>query len=266
MPGRVAPTTSSMEVIGLSTGVQTAAGKFVWHDNVSSDVGKAKGFYTELFGWEAEVWKPGEMDYPMIKAGDTAHGGFGPAEGGEPSHWLGHVLVESVDETAERATRAGGKVVAGPLDIPEVGRMAVIADPQGAIVSAYTSPTEWSPSEGVFVWDELVTIDVEAAKRFYGEVFGWKARDADMGEMTYTIFQKGDVDVAGGMARPEGMDAPPHWLPYIYVDDVDKTAARAKQLGGAVFMEGKDVPTVGRIAVLQDPVGAVFGLFKPAAE
>ena len=193
----------------MSTGVQTAVGKFVWHENNSTDVEKAASFYTELVGWETEVWKPGEMDYPMIKAGDKTHGGFGTAEGGAPSHWLGHVLVENVDDTAERATQAGGKVVAGPFEIPEIGRMAVIADPQGAILSAYASPTEGPQSEGVFVWDELVTTDVEAAKRFYSAVFGWKPRDMDMGEMTYTIFQsKGDVDVAGALPRPEGMEAP----------------------------------------------------------
>jgi predicted enzyme related to lactoylglutathione lyase len=257
----------SMEVIGLSTGVQTAVGKFVWHENNSNDIEKAKNFYTELFGWETEVWKPGEMDYPMIKAGDKTHGGFGTAEGGAPSHWLGHVLVENVDDTTARAMQAGGNVVAGPFDIPEIGRMAVIADPQGAILSAYASPAEGPLSEGVFVWDELVTTDVEAAKRFYSEVFGWTSRDMDMGEMTYTIFQNSDdVDVAGALPRPAGMQAPPHWLPYIYTDDVDKTAAQAKELGANVFMEAFDVPNVGRIAVLQDPVGAVFGLFKPSAQ
>jgi uncharacterized protein len=256
-----------MEVIGLSTGVQTAVGKFVWHDNNSTDVKKAASFYTELFGWETEVWKPGEIDYPMIKAGGQMHGGFGNTEGSAPSHWLGHVRVENADEAAERAGRAGGKVLAGPFDIPEIGRMAVIADPQGATLSAYASASDEPASAGTFVWDELVTTDPKAAKRFYTEVFGWTTRDMDMGPSgTYTIFQHNDVDVAGAMQRPEGMDAPPHWLPYIGTDDVDKTAARAKELGGTVFKEAFDVPTVGRIAIVQDPVGAVFGLFKPAAE
>ena len=249
----------------MSTGVQTLVGKFVWHDHNSSDVDKAKSFYTQLLGWETEVWKPGEMDYPMIKAGGQNHGGFGPAQGGAPSHWLGHVLVQDVDETVQRAEAAGAKVLAGPMDIPEIGRFAVIADPQGAVLSVFAPTGEGSAPEGVFVWDELHTSDVDAAKSFYGEVLGWKTRDMDMGEMgTYSIFQRaGDVDAAGCMRLQEGMQAPPHWLSYIGADDVDATVARSKELGATVFVEGTDIPNVGRFAVVQDPAGAVFGLFKP---
>src|SRR5437879_43415 len=84
-----AESTSSKEGRHMSTGVKTAIGKFVWHDNTSTDVDKAKTFYTDLFGWETELFKPGEMDYAMIKAGGQTHGGFGAAQGGAPSAWLG---------------------------------------------------------------------------------------------------------------------------------------------------------------------------------
>src|SRR5207245_323159 len=107
----------------MSTGVQTATGKFVWHDNNSTNVEKAKTFYIDLFGWGTEIFKPGEIDYAMITAGGQMHGGFGAAQGGAPSHWLGHVLVTDVDETVLRAEGAGGKVRAGPLDIPARGRL-----------------------------------------------------------------------------------------------------------------------------------------------
>lgn len=248
----------------MSTDVQTAVGRFVWHENNSTDVAKAKDFYAKLFGWETEVWKPGEMDYPMIKVGDQMQGGFGTAQGPAPSHWLGHVLVEDVDETARKAEAAGAKIIAGPMEIPEVGRFAVIADPQGAVISAYSPAGEAPVPEGTFVWDELLTSDVDAAKDFYGEVFGWTGQAMDMGELgTYTIFKRaGDVDVGGAMMRPPDMQAPPHWLVYIATDDVDATVAKAKELGATAFMEGMDIPNVGRIAVLQDPVGAVFGIHK----
>jgi uncharacterized protein len=248
----------------VSTPVKTLTGKFVWHENISGDPGKAAEFYNELFGWETETWKPGEMDYPMIKAGDTMHGGFGPAQGGAPSHWIGHVLVEDVDETARKAEAAGGKILAGPMDIPEIGRFAVIADPQGAVVSAYSSAGDPPNPEGTFVWDELMTTDVDAAKSFYGEVFGWTTRDMDMGEMgTYSMFQRGgETDTGGLMARPPNVEAPPHWLTYIGSEDVDKTAAKAKKLGATLIVEGMDIPNVGRFAVIQDPVGAVFGVFQ----
>ena len=246
--------------------VETAVGRFVWHDHVSGDPAAASGFYGDLLGWEIEVWKPGEMDYPMIKARQQ-HGGFGPAQGGAPPHWLGHVGVDDTDEAAARAEAAGGTIVAPAFDIPEVGRMAVVADPQGAILSLFNSASaEWTPAEGVFVWDELMTTDVEGARRFYGEVVGWESRDMDMGSgFVYTLFSAGGVDRAGAMPLPpnaEGM--PPAWLTYLGVEDVDATVEKAKSLGtGAVFMEPTDIPTVGRLAVIADASGAAVGLFRP---
>ena len=246
----------------MSTDVQTKVGTFIWHENQSTDVEKAKSFYTELLGWQTEAWS-GEMDYTLIKVGDNGHGGFMAAQGETPSHWLGHVLVEDPDEAARRAEAAGGRVLFGPENIPEVGRFALIADPQGAIVSAFAPQGEGDLNEGVFVWDELHTSDPGAAKSFYGEVFGWTSRDADMGGMTYTMFQNGGgTDVGGCMQLMEGMQAPPHWLVYIGTDDVDATTARAKELGATVHIEPADIPNIGRFSVLQDPAGAAFGLFK----
>ena len=250
----------------MGTRVQTEVGRFVWHENNSTDPRKAQDFYTRLFGWEIEVWKPGEMDYGMIKADEQMHGGFNSVQDDAPSRWLGHVLVEDVDETVRRAEAAGGTIASGPMDMPEIGRFALIADPQGAVFSAYTPEGEPPLSEGTFLWDELVTSDVGAAKSFYTEVLPWTTREMDMGDAgTYTIFQRaGEVDVAGCFTPPEGAP-PPHWQPYIGTDDVDATVAKANELGATTFMEATDIPNVGRIAVLQDPVGAVFGLFKPTS-
>ena len=248
----------------MSTGVQTKVGTFIWHENHSTDVEKAKSFYTELLGWQTEAWS-GEMDYTLIKVGDKGHGGFMAAQGETPSHWLGHVLVEDTDETARRAEAAGGRVLFGPENIPEVGRFALIADPQGAIVSAFAPQGEGDLNEGVFVWDELHTSDPGAAKSFYGEVFGWTATDRDMGPMTYTIFERGEKQIAGCAPLQEGMPTP-YWIPYIYSDDVEATVAQAKELGANVFMDTAEVPNIGSIAVLQDPVGAVFGVFKPSSD
>jgi len=249
----------------MSTDVKTAVGRFVWHDHVSNDPGKAKDFYASLFGWETEVFKPGEIDYPMIVVDGKGHGGFGPAEGGAPPHWMGHVYVEDVDAAAERASGAGGTVLHGPSDIPDVGRFAVVRDPQGAVFSLFT-PNEPSmdTGEGVFVWDELLTSDVEAAKRFYGEVVGWTSRDMPVGgDFTYTLFRSGDSDRAGCM--PMMPDTPaPMWIAYIGTDDVDATANRAKELGATVYAEPMDIPDgIGRFAVIGDPTGAAVGLFKP---
>jgi uncharacterized protein len=250
-----------------TTDVRTAIGRFVWHDHISGDVEKAKAFYTELLGWTIEPWKSGEMEYPMISAGGKQHGGFGPAPEGVPSHWLGHVLVEDADEAASKAEAAGGRIVNPPMDIPQIGRMVVIADPQGAVFSAFASasPGEGSSAEGTFVWDELLTADVAGAKSFYGEVFGWTTEEMDVGEAgTYTIFQRaGNVGTAGCMAKPDDLPVPAAWITYIGVADVDAAAEKGASLGGIVQVPPMDIPNdIGRFAVLIDPTGAAIGLFK----
>ena len=250
----------------MSTGVQTKVGTFIWHENQSTDVEKAKSFYTELLGWQTEAW-PGETEYTIIKVGGKGHGGISSAQDGGPAHWMGNVFVEDVDEVARRTEAAGGKVLYGPEDIPEVGRFALITDPQGATLSAFTPQGDGELVAGVFVWDELHTSDPGAAKSFYSEVFGWSPRNEDMGGMTYTIFKsKGGTDVAGCMQLMEGVQAPPHWLVYIATDDIDATTARAKELGATVHVEPTDIPNMGRFSVLQDPAGAVFGLFHGSGE
>jgi predicted enzyme related to lactoylglutathione lyase len=249
----------------MSTDVSTAVGTFVWHEHVSSDPERAQGFYRDLFGWAIEIFKPGEMDYAMIKSGGTAHGGFMKSEGGTPSHWMGHVLVEDADATAEKAKAGGGTVLFGPSAIPEVGRFVVFADPEGAVVSGFQPEGGEGPqAAGVFSWDELMAKDIDAAKSFYGSVFGWTTADMDMGEMTYTLFKSGDRDVAGGMPLGD-ISAPPHWITYVVPEDVDVTAARTNELGGSVMREPWDIEGVGRIAILTDPLGAVFGLYKPVS-
>ena len=243
--------------------VATTVGKFVWHEQVSSDPKQAQDFYTQLFGWGTEVFKPGEIDYTMIASGGQNHGGFGKAmEGAPPSHWLSHVRVENVDETLEKATNAGGKLAAGPFDMSEIGRMAIIADPQGAHISVYQPEGEEPSAEGVFVWDELGTHDVDGAQRFYEEVFGWTTSDMGPEYGGYRIFNRAETGIAGLMSLPDE-SVPPHWQPYVAVDDADATTAKATELGGSAVMEPMDVPKVGRIAVLRDPQGATFGIIKP---
>jgi predicted enzyme related to lactoylglutathione lyase len=248
--------------------VKTAVRRFVWHEQVSPDPKAAKRFYTELFGWELEAFQPSEYDYEMIKVGDQTHGGFSAAEGDAPPHWLGHVSVEDVDDTVLRAEAAGGRIVNGPMDMPEVGRFALIADPQGGLISAYKPEGEGPIAEGTFVWDELATDDVEGAKSFYTEVFGWRTEDMDMGEAgTYTMLKRdGDPDAGGITQKAPGAPGGSIWYPYVATDDVDGTASKAKELGATVVLEPVDVPTVGRLAILIDPTGATFGLFQPSGE
>jgi predicted enzyme related to lactoylglutathione lyase len=243
--------------------VASTVGKFVWHEQVSSDPEQAQAFYTQLFGWKTEVFKPGEADYTMISSGGQNHGGFAKAmEGAPPPHWLSHIRVERLDDTIEKATRAGGRVVAGPFEMGEVGRIAIIADPQGAYVSAYEPATDGPAAEGVFVWDELGTNDVDGAQRFYEDVFGWTTSDMGADYGGYRIFNRGETGIAGLMTLPDA-SVPPHWHPYVAVEDPDATVAKAAELGGSTLAEPMDVPKVGRVAVIRDPQGATLGIIRP---
>ncbi len=247
----------------MSTQVTSRIGTFVWHENVTTDPKRAQEFYTELFGWDIEVFKTDEFEYPMISVDGQSHGGFPPVQEGTPPHWAGNVAVEDVDATVEKAKAAGGKVIHGPQDIPQVGRFAVLADPQGAVIVGFQSAGEPPQTAGVFVWDELGTQDVEASEQFYSAVFGWTT--VDMGEEYggYKIFQSGETRVAGVM-KLQDASTPSMWAPYVAVEDVDASVARASELGGSTILEPMDIPNVGRIAYLKDPIGAVFGIIKPS--
>ena len=256
-----------------------STGRFVWHDLVTSDVDGAKAFYAELLGWTYESFTgpdgapapEGMPPYPMIVAGagSTPQGGMMTAQlPGIPPHWIGHVALPDADAVVERAKAAGGSVLFGPFDIPGVGRNVLVGDPQRAAFGVISfagegmSVPEGDRPAGSFVWDELVTTDVAGAREFYAGVTGWGARDWD-GPVPYAMFTAGDATAAGLMARPPEMQAPPAWIAYVNVDDVDAAAAKVKALGGVIHAGPFPVPTIGRIAVIGDPQGAVLGLIQP---
>jgi predicted enzyme related to lactoylglutathione lyase len=121
-------------------------------------------------------------------------------------------------------------------------------------------------SHGKFVWYELMTTDTQAATKFYGTVAGWTAADPGMPGMQYTILSAGSTAVGGIMAVPDGAEFPPHWIGYVYVDNVDEATARIIAEGGAIHRPASDIPGVGRFAVVADPQGAAFIVFKPDPE
>ena len=125
------------------------------------------------------------------------------------------------------------------------------------------------PAEGAFVWNELSTRDAGAAKKFYGELLGWRFKegqvgaDSEGGGMTYSEIHVGDSPKGvGGLYQmgPEFGEAPSHWMAYIAVDDVDAKAERVKELGGSVCVPPTDIPNVGRFCVINDPTGATLSL------
>lgn len=247
----------------------TTAGRFVWHELLTPDPQKAQQFYSALFGWTTSQEDMGEFGkYTMIHHGEPGIGGVMPAEGGVPPHWLTYVTVDDVDAAVASTKELGGRVIRPPFDVPNVGRMAVIADPDGAVIAPYKglqdAPEPEGPlAAGNFCYIELLTNQPEVAKKFYSKIFGWKMMDVPMGETgTYTMARRGEKDAAGIMKMPPEAQGPPSWLAYVLVDDVDATTARAEELGGMIYVKPRDIPEIGRFSVLGDPTGATFAIFK----
>lgn len=256
----------------MSAGQQ---GRFVWYDLMSTDSDKAHAFYGALFGWGIETYDMGKLGgYPMFTVNGQPFGGSMPlpAEAqaqGAPSHWLGYVAVDDVDAAVARATRLGAEVLNPAADIPEVGRFAVLRDPQGGVISPFKSvnpaqpAAEAEPGLGETCWHEFMATDLEGALAFYGELFGWTRGEAiDMGaDGPYQMFKAGDKVIGGMMKVPvRAPEVPAHWLQYTVVASADRAAEQVRELGGQV-LHVTDVPG-GRVAIALDPTGAVFGVWS----
>ena len=254
--------------------------RFVWHDFMAADVGGAKRFYGELFGWSFEA---GDHGYEHISAAGTMIGGVMKLDPkwGAPSHWIGYVGVDDVDQAVATITRSGGKVHMPKMDIPNTGQFAVCADPQGAVFSPfhYTGKDAGAPESDEkpglyrFCWDELLTAEPDAAIKFYSGLFGWKAEHMDMpGGMRYTrLLRPGVKDAtgadkgAGGLMKlPAGVPRS-FWLTYVAVESADKTADKATKLGATITTPPMDIPNVGRFATFLDAQHAPFAVLQPNA-
>jgi predicted enzyme related to lactoylglutathione lyase len=225
------------------------------------------------FCWFECVPMPGDMQghYTLLKVGDEDTAGLyqlaGPQFEGVPSNWTTYVKVDSADQTVERAT-ALGATGTPPMDVPGVGRIAFVQDPTGAHIGLFQPgehPGSAQPGsvEGAMGWSELATRDTEKAKAFYTELFNWGAKVDDAGPMSYTEFQVGGKSIGGMMEMTQQHgDAPPHWLPYVLVDDCNASAGKVTELGGNILVPPTDVPNVGRFAVFTDPTGACLAIIK----
>ncbi len=240
-----------------------APGAFVWRELMTPDVERAKGFFGELFGWRFVGMPMGDFEYVMIHAGDTPLGGVMPMgpESGHPPHWMSYVSVDDVDAAAGVAKAKGGTVAVGPMDIPNVGRFAVIGDPDGAYFTLFRSqhgdPTA-APTAHTFCWETLVTKDVAKAREFYGAVVGWQSVAGPNAIPTFAR-DGGKVVLADvQLAKTQ----PPSWTTYVAVADLDATMARVEKLGGTIACPRVDIENVGAITFLTDPTGAFLGVFE----
>jgi len=247
-------------------------GHFVWYEYLANDPAAAMDFYTKVVGWKTEPFGEGG-DYVMWVGSQGPLGGVMklPDEAvkmGTQPNWMGHVLVEDVDATASLAKELGGKIYKEPADIPTVGRFAVIADPQGAVISMFkpngAMPLHDPSKEKEVCWRELMTSDSAAAFKFYSQIFGWKIlQEMDMGPMgTYRVYGVGENQLGGMMTTPKSAPMPPMWIYYIEVSDLEAAIERSTNKGAKVMNGPMDVPGGGRIAQLRDPQGAAFALHQ----
>jgi len=247
-----------------------APGTFCWFECGSKDAATAKSFYTQLFGWQAvDVPMPwGTGHYTLFKAGGEDVAGLyqldGPQFQGVPSHWATYVAVEDVDKTLQHAATLGGKPMMDAMSVPGVGRIGFLEDPTGAVIAVgHMDQHPGTSPKGPFGWSELATRDTSRAQAFYTELFGWNAKPDP--KHAYTEFKVGDRSIAGMMAlTPQHGNAPPHWLPYVMVEDCDVTTTRARELGAAVLVPPTDIEAVGRFSVIMDPAGAALAAIKLA--
>lgn len=250
-------------------------GQFVWYEMMAPEVPAALRFYQSVIGWGARDAGLADRGYTVLLAGEAPVGGLmetpeaARADGARPG-WLGYVAVGDVDGFAARFRQAGGTVHREAEDIPGVGRFAVVADPQGAVLVLFRGtgeapPTAAANTPGRVGWHELQTTDPAASLAFYSGMFGWtKAETMDMGAMgTYQIFAIDGVGAGGMMTRQPGVPAS-FWQYYFIVPAIGAAMARVKDAGGQVINGPHQVPGGSWIVNCLDPHGAIFSLVAPA--
>ena len=243
----------------------------VWIDLSSTDPAGAREYYSKLFGWKAEPEKdPAAGGYAIARLdGKDVAGIGGTQDPNGPSAWMVYIGTRDADAMAKKIEAEGGKIVAPPFDVMDVGRMSVFQDPTGAFISL------WQPKampgfavqrrSGAFSWAELNARGIGNAKQFYKKVFGWGTKDSPMGEGQgdYTEFKLGDESIAGGMEMNPMVpkEVPSYWMVYFGTTNVDKSFDKAIELGGKEMVSPMDFPG-GRFAIVSDPQGAMFGLMS----
>lgn len=253
------------------------AGDFIWYELMTPDPDGAKAFYDALVGWTIEPRSSFPNGYRMIGRSDGKFaGGVLPLNeeslqhGARPS-WLGYINVADVDRTVASIGQAGGQIHIAPTDIPDVGRIAMVTDPEGApfyVMKPIPPAGDPHARSDVFSpdcdqrvgWNELQTSDVEAARRFYGEQFGWESNDfMDMGDMgQYRFFDHHGLRLGAVFNAANGQ--PPHFRYYIRVPSILAAKQWAEQNGGTIHMGPHQVPTGDWILIGSDPQGAEFAL------
>jgi hypothetical protein len=252
-------------------------GDFIWYELMTPDPEGSKAFYDALVGWNIEAQSQFPNGYRMIGRSDGKFaGGVLPLNDEMQQHgarpaWLGYILVADVDRSVAKIEQAGGKTYMPAFDIPDVGRVAMVADPQGAtfyIMKPIPPASDPNAKSDVFEpnteqrcgWNELSTSDPAEARRFYGDQFGWTSENfMSMGENgEYRFFEQNGVTI-GAVAGTMGGQQP-HWRYYFRVPSISKAKETAESKGGKITMGPIQVPGGDYIVIGVDPQGAEFAL------
>ncbi|MFD2263177.1 VOC family protein [Lacibacterium aquatile] len=247
--------------------------KFVWYELLTTDTTAAADFYAKVVGWRAEQQTMTGMAYTILSMGEHPIGGLmalpeaAKAQGAPPG-WMGYIAVDDVDAETKKVQSKGGKVYQPPVDIPNVGRFSVVADPQGAPFYLFKGSNEPPPpyppmAPGNISWHELHAGDREPAFAFYADMFGWQKSDAlDMGPEAgiYQLWSYNGGDAVGGMMTKMPTLPMPFWLYYIGVPDIDVAIETVKANGGTILFGPQEVPGDAWVINALDPQGAMFAL------
>jgi len=242
-------------------------GLFVWHEVGTTDLRAGEDFYAKVAGWKAESWSQNPSYKLFVARREPKAGLYLITETVNavptPPSWLSYIGTPDVDATVRQSVELGGKVIVSAYNVPSVGRMAHLQDPQGAAfaVSSQEQRSRYKdPQLGDFSWHELLTSNWQTAFDFYSKLFGWeKMESMDMGPQgMYQIFGAGGHQL-GGMFNPGGLPpGGPLWIPYFMVADARRTAESAKEHGATVAHGPSEVPGGDWVFTGIDPQGAMF--------
>jgi predicted enzyme related to lactoylglutathione lyase len=242
-----------------------------WVDLTTSDPAAGREFYEQLFGWQLDVGDESTGHYAMASLDGHAVCGINgmPAESGHPPFWATYLATDDADATAQAAEAAGGKVFMAPMDVMDLGRMALLEAPGGGFFGIWQTGTHGgfgvANAPNAVTWDEFMSRDFAGAKDFYAKVFGYTYTDIAPEGMDYATIEVEGNTVGGMGTLPPQVPAhvPPHWRVYFAVDDADAAVEKVTELGGSVLRPAMDMP-YGRHADVADPQGTMFSLIKPA--
>jgi uncharacterized protein len=261
----------------MATMVSPLLGRLVWHELMTTDMAAAETFYKNVVGWTSAPFEGSPNPYKVLRRGGGVEvaGLMRRPEGmNMPPFWAMYVGVPNLEEAVAHIKRLGGSELSPVIEVPDVGRLQMMKDPQGAaFYIIQPSPTgerpETEPEVGEASWHELMTTDAPAAMKFYNEAFGWQPSEAlDMGPMgTYQMFNR-PFGMIGGMMNnpPEMAQAPPHWMIYFRVPDINAATERIKANGGKILNGPMEVPGGDWIVTATDPQGAAFSLHAKKAQ